>query len=42
MKCLKCKANIYSSDKFCRNCGATLNNDTCQYGDNIPNSSYDS
>lgn len=42
MKCLKCGAYVYSSDKFCRSCGATLNEDTCQYGDNISNSKYDS
>lgn len=42
MKCLKCGAYVYQSDKFCRSCGTTLNSDTCQYGDNIPNSSYDS
>ncbi len=42
MKCLKCGAYVYSSDKFCRSCGTTLTSDTCQYGDNIANSSYDS
>lgn len=42
MKCLKCGAYVYSSDKFCRSCGATLNSETCQYGDNISNSRYDS
>ena len=42
MKCLKCGAYVYSSDKFCRSCGATLNSETCQYGDNISNSKYDS
>ncbi|MBQ3511002.1 MAG: zinc ribbon domain-containing protein [Bacilli bacterium] len=42
MKCLKCGAYVYSSDKFCRSCGTTLNEDTCQYGDNIANSKYDS
>lgn len=42
MKCLKCGSYVYSSDKFCRGCGATLNSDTCQYGDNIPNSKFDS
>lgn len=42
MKCLKCGAYVYSSDKFCRSCGTTLNSDTCQYGDNISNSIYDS
>ena len=42
MKCIKCGAYVYSSDKFCRSCGTTLNSDNCQYGDNIPNSKYDS
>ena len=42
MKCLKCGSYVYSSDKFCRGCGTTLNSDTCQYGDNITNSVYDS
>lgn len=42
MKCLKCGAYVYTSDKFCRSCGATLNSDTCKYGDNIANSKYDS
>lgn len=41
MKCLKCGAYVYSSDKFCRSCGATLNKETCKYGDNISNSVYD-
>ena len=42
MKCLKCGAYVYSSDKFCRSCGTTLTEETCQYGDNISNSKYDS
>lgn len=42
MKCLKCGAYVYSSDKFCRSCGTTLTNENCQYGDNISNSKYDS
>ena len=42
MKCIKCGAYVYSSDKFCRSCGNTLNSNNCQYGDNIPNSKYDS
>ena len=42
MKCIKCGAYVYSSDKFCRSCGVTLNQDTCEYGDNISNSKYDS
>ena len=41
MKCLKCGAYVYSSDKFCRSCGTTLTQDSCQYGDNIANSKYD-
>ena len=42
MKCLKCGSYVYSSDKFCRGCGATVNSETCKYGDNIENSKYDS
>ena len=42
MKCLKCGAYVYSSDKFCRSCGTTLTEENCQYGDNISNSKYDS
>ena len=42
MKCIKCGAYVYQSDKFCRSCGTELTNDDCQYGDNIPNSKYDS
>lgn len=42
MKCLKCGAYVYNSDKFCRNCGTGLTTDTCKYGDNISNSKYDS
>ena len=41
MKCLKCGAYVYSSDKFCRSCGTTLTQDSCQYGANIENSKYD-
>ena len=42
MKCIKCGAYVYSSDKFCRSCGTTLTEETCKYGDNIANSKYDS
>lgn len=41
MKCLKCDAYVYNSDKFCRNCGIALTDDNCKYGDNIENSEYD-
>ena len=42
MKCIKCGAYVYSTDKFCRNCGKTLRESDCKYGDNITNSKYDS
>lgn len=42
MKCIECGAYVYNADKFCRNCGTKLTNETCQYGDNISKSIYDS
>lgn len=41
MKCNNCGYYINNDDKFCKNCGNTVNDESCKYGDNISDSKYD-
>lgn len=42
MTCQKCGANLNTNAQFCKFCGTKVSNTSCQYGDNISNSAYDS